>query len=173
MWWRVPRGGKLWAEMKGMKNRAAFRKLLENGDVHAVLAFCGEKPVGWCSFGPRRAYPRLERVKAFRRKWSQDTWSILCFYIPTAWRGRGVAERLLKEATTTAFQLGAREVEGYPVMPPEPPASIPGTFAWTGVPAMFDSAGYHETPGQSGHKRVFIRRTRPGMRKSAARRKKG
>jgi GNAT superfamily N-acetyltransferase len=172
MWWRVPRGGKLWAEMKGKKNRAAFRKLVENGDVHAVLAFHGDKPVGWCSFGPRRSYSRLERVKAFKRNWPEDTWSILCFYIPAPWRGHGVAERLLKEATSRAFQLGAHEVEGYPVMPPKPPASIPGAFAWTGVPAMFDAAGYRETPGQTGHKRVFIRKARAGETKSAGSRKK-
>src|SRR6202035_1892135 len=91
MWWRVPRGGKLWTEMKGKKNRAAFRKLLENGDVHGVLASCGDKAVGWCSFGPRRSYVRLERVRALRRDWSERTWSILCFYIPPAWRRRGVA----------------------------------------------------------------------------------
>jgi GNAT superfamily N-acetyltransferase len=172
MWWRVPHGGKLWTEMKGKKNRAAFRKLIENGDVHAVLAFSDETPVGWCSFGPRGAYPRLERVKAFKRNWAADTWSILCFYIPAKWRGRGVASLLLEAATTHAFQLGAREVEGYPVVPPEPPAKIAATFAWTGVPALFAKVGYRETTGQTGHKRVVIKPAAPAARKSAGSRKK-
>jgi hypothetical protein len=88
MWWRVPRGGKLWAEMKGKKNRAAFRKLVQNGDVHGVLAYSGDEAVGWCSFGPRRSHARLETVRALRRDWSQGTWSILCFYIPPLWRRR-------------------------------------------------------------------------------------
>jgi hypothetical protein len=111
MWWRVPQGGKLWDGMKGKNNRAAFQKLVESGEVHGVLAFSGLKPVGWCSFGPRCSHPRLERVRALRRDSPERTWSILCFYIPSAWRRRGVARLLLKEATARAFHLGAREVE--------------------------------------------------------------
>jgi hypothetical protein len=78
MWWRVPHGGKLWTEMKGKKNRTAFRKLLEDGEVHGVLAFSGDQPVGWCSFGPRRSHVRLETVRALKRDWTERTWSILC-----------------------------------------------------------------------------------------------
>ena len=166
MWWRVPRGGKLWAEMKGKKNRAAFRKLVENGDVHGVLAYSGDEAVGWCSFGPRRSHARLETVRALRRDWSQGTWSILCFYIPPAWRRRGVARRLLEEATTRAFQLGACEVEGYPVMPKDGTGSMPAAFAWTGVPTLFKAAGYRELPGQEAHRRVFVKTARPSASKS-------
>jgi GNAT superfamily N-acetyltransferase len=144
MWPRVPRGGKLWEESKGEKNRASFRRLVKAGKVHAVLAFCGEEPIGWCSFGPRETFPRLETVRALKRDWSADTWSIVCFYIPARWRGRGVASRLLGEATTQAFALGAREIEGYPVVPKNPPERIPAAFAWTGVPALFEQAEYEE-----------------------------
>jgi GNAT superfamily N-acetyltransferase len=157
MWWRVPQGGKLWDRMKGTKNRTAFRKLVEDGDVHGVLAFSGDQAVGWCSFGPRPSYPRLERVRALRRDWPQGTWSILCFYIPTAWRRRGVARRLLKEATACAFKLGAREVEGYPVVASDPTSSMPAAFAWTGVPALFEAVGYKRLPDQDGRRRIFIK----------------
>jgi GNAT superfamily N-acetyltransferase len=156
MWWRVPRGGKLWAEAKGAKNRAAFRKLVEQGSVQGILAFSGQQPVGWCSFGPRHAFPRLERVKAFKRSWAEQTWSINCFYVPRAWRGSGIARRLVEEATKLAFQSGASEVEGYPVMPAESGAALPAVFAWTGVPALFESNGYRELPQQEGHRRVFL-----------------
>src|SRR5712692_9025568 len=64
MWPRVPRGGKLWDDLKGAKNRDRFRRLVRAGKVHGVLAFRGEEPVGWCSFGPRSTFPRLERVRA-------------------------------------------------------------------------------------------------------------
>jgi GNAT superfamily N-acetyltransferase len=157
MWWRVPQGGKLWARMKGERNRDAFRNLLESGEVHGVMAFRGEDPVGWCSFGPRLSHPRLERVRALRRDWSKETWSILCFYIPPSWRRRGVARLLLKEATDRAFELGAHEVEGYPVVASDPSESMPAAFAWTGVPALFQAAGYKKLPGQEGRRRVFIK----------------
>ncbi|HET6327370.1 MAG TPA: GNAT family N-acetyltransferase [Planctomycetaceae bacterium] len=157
MWWRVPQGGKLWDRMKGNKNRTAFQQLLENGEVHGVLAFSGAEPVGWCSFGPRRLHPRLERVRALRRDWPEGTWSILCFYIPSAWRRRGVARLLLKEATAQAFKLGARQVEGYPVTTSSSAGAIPTAFAWTGVPPLFEAAGYKKAPEQSRAGRVFIK----------------
>ncbi len=156
MWWRVPRGGKLWAESKGAKNREAFHQLVEQGAVQGILAFSGKQPVGWCSFGPRSAFPRLERVKALKRDWSEQTWSINCFYVPRAWRGSGIAKRLVEEATRVAFQSGASEVEGYPVMPAESGAALPAVFAWTGVPALFESNGYRELPRQEGHRRVYL-----------------
>jgi GNAT superfamily N-acetyltransferase len=157
MWWRVPQGGKLWDRVKGTKNRTAFQQLLENGAVHGVLAFSGDEPVGWCSFGPRRLHPRLERVRALRRDWPEGTWSILCFYIPSAWRRRGVARLLLKEATAQAFKLGAREVEGYPVVASDATGLIPAAFAWTGVPALFEAAGYKRLPDQAGRGRIVTK----------------
>jgi GNAT superfamily N-acetyltransferase len=173
MWWRVPQGGKLWDRMKGTKNRDAFRKLVEDGEVHAVIAFRGEEPVGWCSFGPRRSYPRLERVRALRRDWPEDTWSILCFYIPTAWRRRGVARLLLKAATARAFKLGAREIEGYPVVTSDSTGMMPAAFAWTGVPALFEAAGYKALHNQDGRRRVFVKAPARSASKSGAGRRPG
>jgi GNAT superfamily N-acetyltransferase len=170
MWWRVPQGGKLWDRMKGKQNRAAFRKLVESGEVHGVLAFSRLTPVGWCSFGPRRSHPRLERVRALRRNSPEGTWSILCFYIPTSWRRRGVARLLLKEATACAFNLGAREVEGYPVVASESTGLMPAAFAWTGVPALFEAAGYKRARDQDEHGRVFIKAAPRSASKSARRR---
>jgi GNAT superfamily N-acetyltransferase len=150
MWPRVPQGGKCWHEAKGAKNRERFRRLVKAGKVHGVLAFAGEEPVGWCSFGPRSTFPRLERVRALQRDWSDTTWSIVCFYIPSRWRGRNVATKLLEAATKEAFALGATEIEGYPVVPNQP-EKVPAAFAWTGVPALFETAGYQELdrPGVS------------------------
>src|SRR5260370_6298781 len=86
MWPRMPHGGKMWEEAKGAKNRDRFRRLVRVGKVHGVLAFCGEEPVGWCSFGPRKTFPRLETVRALRREWSEGTLSLVCFYTPPPWR---------------------------------------------------------------------------------------
>jgi predicted GNAT family acetyltransferase len=171
MWWRVPRGGKLWAEAKGANNRAAFRRLVENGSVHGVLAFSENEPVGWCSFGPRSSFPRLERVRALKRAWSEQTWSINCFYVPRASRGRGIAKMLVKEATKQAFLSGASEVEGYPVMPASSGSGLPAVFAWTGVPAIFESSGYRQLPRQKGHRRVFLTAS-PDARDTTGRRTK-
>jgi GNAT superfamily N-acetyltransferase len=144
MAWRVPRGGKLWASVKGEPNRQSLCELVATGRQHAMMAFDSDEPVGWCSFGPRGTFPRLERVRAFRRDWKEDTWSVVCFYIHPRWRRRGVAGRLLEAATGRAFSLGAREIEGYPVATAK---DLPGAFVWTGLPAMFKAAGYQALPG--------------------------
>ena len=160
MWPRVPQGGKSWHEAKGAKNRERFRRLVKAGKVHGVLAFDGEEPVGWCSFGPRSTFPRLERVRALQRQSSDTTWSIVCFYIPSRWRSRGVATKLLEAATKEAFALGATEIEGYPVIPAKAPEKVPAAFAWTGVPALFQGAGYQELNRPGVSQPIYLGRIR-------------
>jgi len=138
MWWRLPRGGKLWEESKGAKNKRAFKKLIATGKVHGCLAFAGAEPVGWCCVGPRGDFPRLERTKALQTDWGERTWSVTCFYIRTGWRHRGVATALLKEAVNVARDHGAKELEAYPVQPKRDGTDMPAAFAWTGVPHLFE-----------------------------------
>jgi GNAT superfamily N-acetyltransferase len=69
----------------------------------------------------------------------------VCFYIHPRWRRRGVGSLLLEAATTQAFSLGAREIEGYPVVTAK---NLPGAFVWTGLPAMFETAGYRALPAE-------------------------
>ena len=157
MWPRVPRGGKRWEQVKGARNRESLRRGVKAGTVLAVMAFDGDEPVGWCSFGPRSSFPRLETVRALKRSWSDGTWSIVCFYLPTRWRRRGVGIRLLRAATERAFAAGAAEVEGYPV-PPKGDRPIPAAFAWTGVPAQFRAAGFRRLPRPAGSRPIYTRK---------------
>jgi GNAT superfamily N-acetyltransferase len=161
MWWRVPMGGKTWQEAQGPKNRERFRRLVKAGKVHGVLAFAGDEPVGWCSFGPRRSFPRMARIRALEREAPGDTWSIVCFYIPARWRGQGVATRLVHEATARAFALGAREVEGYPIVPKKPPTPVPAAFAWTGVTALFETAQYQELDRPGMSRPIYVKHPSP------------
>jgi GNAT superfamily N-acetyltransferase len=158
MWWRVPMGGKTWEQAKGKKNRDAFRRLVKAGKVHGVLAFAGEEPVGWCCFGPRSSFPRIKRVRALQREAQATTWSIVCFYIPSRWRGKGVGTRLAKAVTEQAFALGAKEVEGFPVVPKKAPEKVPAAFAWTGVPALFEAAGYEEMNRPDAPRPIYLGR---------------
>jgi GNAT superfamily N-acetyltransferase len=157
MWWRVPKGGKLWDSVKGPKNRESLRRLVGAGEVHAVMAYYDGEPVGWCSFGPSETFPRMDTIRALNHTRRAGTWSIVCFYIPAAWRRCGVASALLEAATQRAFALGARLVEGYPVEPRGPGGLAPAAFAWTGVPALFRSGGYEETPRPRGTRPVFVK----------------
>jgi GNAT superfamily N-acetyltransferase len=142
MLWRVPFGnGREWKAALGERNRDSFRQLIEEGRVFGTLAFRGGAPVGWCSLGPRGDFPGLTRKRMLQTPWDEKTWSITCFYIPARERGRGVASALLAEALRLAESRGARSVEAYPVRPKEG-KKIPAAFAWTGVPALFERAGF-------------------------------
>lgn len=166
MWWRLPRGGKLWDQSKGAKNKRVFKKLVTSGEVCGCLAFAGAEPVGWCCVGPRSEFPRLERTKALATDWGELTWSVVCFFIPARWRHYGVAGTLLKEAVKLARDEGAKELEAYPVRPKsEPGGEIPAAFAWTGVPQLFERAGFRNVTPPGNSRDIYCKTLGRGARR--------
>jgi GNAT superfamily N-acetyltransferase len=161
MWWRRPRGGKLWEECKGAKNKRDFKALVTSGRVFGCLAFAGEEPVGWCCTGPRGDFPRLERTKALRTDWDENTWSVTCFFIRAGWRGHGVASALLAEAVRLARGHGAKSLEAYPVRPKSEDRKIPAAFAWTGVSAMFEKHNFRDITPRGNSRAIYRRTLRP------------
>lgn len=167
MWWRLPRGGKLWLETKGERARRQFRRRIEAGRVHGVLAFDGKSPVGWCTFGPRDEFPRLDRTRAYSRPDDAAVWSIPCFFIARAHRGRGVCRGLLGAAVGAVEKRGARIVEGYPVTPTEAGKRLPAAFSYTGPLKVFEEAGF-EVVQRKSRSRPLVRRAL-GRRSGSAR----
>lgn len=161
MWWRVPRGGKDWNALAGRKARNRFRRLVQEGHVHAVLAFSGTKPVGWCSYGPAESFPRFESARSLKRRRRPGTWSIVCFYIATGWRGRGVATALLHAATEEAFAAGASEIEAFPAVPYEAGKRMPAAFAYTGVPELYRRAGFRKLRRPKETRPIYVKTARP------------
>lgn len=157
MWWRVPRGGKLWDANKGDPNKKAFKKLVTSGAATGCLALAGDQPVGWCSVGPRAVFPRLDRVRGLATDWDEHTWCVNCFFIKAGWRGRGVASKLLTAAVRLAREQGARRLEGYPVHV-EGDRQMPAAFAWTGVPALFERARFQRTRLPGATRDVYVKR---------------
>ena len=163
MYWRLPRGGKLWEQNKGPRNKRAFKRLVTSGKVHGCLAFVEEEPVGWCCVGPRRDFPRLERTKALQTDWDEGTWSVVCFFIRSGWRHRGVATQLLKGAVEVARRNGAARLEGYPVRPsPTGTGEIPAAFAWTGVAQLLVGQRFKNVTPPDNKRDIYVRRFRQG-----------
>jgi GNAT superfamily N-acetyltransferase len=161
MWWRVPRGGKLWAESKGEKNRRALRQLITTGKVHGCLAFADDLPVGWCCVGPRRDFPRTERSNALKSEWDEKTWSVTCFFIRNGWRNQGISSSLLRESVKLARSHGAKTVEGYPIKINWTRGQIPGAFAYTGLPQMFERQRFVDISLPAHPGRVLAKKLRP------------
>lgn len=155
MYWRVARGGREWDDMRGPPARLRFQNLVQGGNVHGLLAFLVDRPIGWVCIGPYAAFPRLERVRAFERDRPVGTWSIVCFYIPPDQRQSRLATRLLIAARDLALERGATIVEGYPVTV-RSKQGLPGAFAWTGVPRMFREAGFHRLGSSEQSRHVWV-----------------
>lgn len=162
MAWRVARGGKLWAQTKGDPARRRFRQLVGAGTAHGILALDGDTPVGWCTFGPRAHFPRLERVRAYARPDASEVWSIPCFFVARGYRGRGLAHRLLAAAVAACARRGARIVEGYPVTATQDGKHLPAAFSWTGPLPVFLAAGF-EVVQQKAASRPLVRRRLAGQ----------
>lgn len=143
----------------GAANRAAMKRLVAGGTVPGLLAyeFDGRtsRVVGWCAVAPRHEYLRIEASRSLKPIDEHSAWAVPCFYIAKRARARGVATRLLKAAVRFAASRGAKLVEGYPQ---EPWADkVPGDWVWTGVPALFEKAGFTVAARRA--------RTRPIMRR--------
>jgi len=87
--------------------RAAMLAALaeENAPV-GVLAYRGDEPVGWCAVAPRAQYAALERYAALPRVDDEPVWSVVCFFVDSGERGRGLTLGLLQAAVTYAGSLG-------------------------------------------------------------------
>ena len=58
IWWRIEPGEK-WQDVKGQEARKRLRRMIENGKARGLIAYDGDEPVGWCTFGKRTDFPRL------------------------------------------------------------------------------------------------------------------
>jgi len=94
MSWRVEEGER-WDDLKGPRAKRRMKALVLAGEAHGVLAFDGDEPVGWCAYGPRRDFARLDRAPSLACDDADDVWSLPCFFVRRGWRGEGVATALL------------------------------------------------------------------------------
>src|SRR3569832_1932318 len=120
------------------------------GTPVGILAELDGRPVGWCSVAPRETYRKLSKQQ-------DDTeagiWSIVCFYVPRALRGSGLASALLDAGIDHALAKGARVIEAYPVDEAAP------SYRFMGFRDMFAARGFQEI-GTAGTRRHVMRLNR-------------
>jgi GNAT superfamily N-acetyltransferase len=153
MYWRIEKGEK-WTDVKGAKARTRLKKLISSGKTRGVLAYVDGEPVGWCTFGPRPDFSRLDRARSLACEDADRVWSVPCFFIRNDCRRKGVATALLGKAIDVMKRGGVRIVEGYPVRPGKhsSPRSIPDAFAWTGTLSLFEKFGFKIAGNREGSK---------------------
>lgn len=122
-------------------NRAGLKALVDAGNPPGLIGYRGKVPVGWVSIGPRQGYARLERSPVMKAVDDQPVWSVICFVVPSEYRGQGVAQALLDGAVAYAMKQGATLVEAYPV---DKPTRSNDDYMWFGAKSMYDKAGFKE-----------------------------
>jgi len=111
MYWRI---GSLYRQRPRERNKAAFRRIVKRGPPPGLLAFDGDKAVGWCQLTPRDDLLWLDRGRALGRVDEVPVWSISCFYVRRAYRRKGVTAALIAGALKAAKRARAPSVEAYP-----------------------------------------------------------
>ena len=126
---------------RAQSNRAALQALVDAGKPPGLIGYLDDVPVGWISLAPRDEFARLERSPVMKPVDDQPVWSIVCFVVPTAHRGKGVARALLQGAIAYARKHGAKLVEAYPVDKAERASD---DSLWFGAKSMYDREGFQE-----------------------------
>jgi ribosomal protein S18 acetylase RimI-like enzyme len=126
---------------RAQANRTELKALVDSGRPPGLLGYRGKVPVGWVSVGPREDYAKLARSPVMKPVDDQPVWSVICFVVPTQYRGQGVAQALLAGAVAYAKKHGAKLVEAYPV---DKPGRSNDDSMWFGAKSMYDRAGFSE-----------------------------
>lgn len=138
---------------KGDGNKSAMQSLVKQNEQIGLIAYIDGKPVGWCAVAPRENYPRLENSKVWKRIDDNPVWSITCFFIARPYRRKGISFELIKGAISFCKAAGVKIIESYPVVPYR--EKIPDPFAWTGIPSVFEKAGFVVAERRSPSKPVM------------------
>jgi len=129
----------------GMKisdmNRSKLKALVDAKRPPGLIAYRDKVPVGWVALGPREDFAVLQNSSVMKPVDDRPVWSVICFVVPSEYRGQGIAEALLKGAVAYAAKQGAKLVEGYPM---DKRARTKDENLWFGTKSMFDRAGFKE-----------------------------
>ncbi|MFN8445931.1 MAG: GNAT family N-acetyltransferase [Caldilineaceae bacterium] len=134
MYWRI---GNEYRKRPGEENKADFCDRVQNGAPPGLLAFAGDRAVGWCQLTPRADLPWLDRTWRLKRVDETPVWSISCFYVRKGYRKRGVTSALIVAALEVARAAGAPALEAYPL-----DASLTPSASGTGFLTTFERAGF-------------------------------
>jgi GNAT superfamily N-acetyltransferase len=107
-----PRGGRSndnWGQEPWRENREDQLHRIEEGKTTGMLAYAGEKVVGWCNATPRAELPGLATDD------DEGIVSVVCFVIAPPYRGHRVATSLLEGAINHFTHGGFSRLEAYPV----------------------------------------------------------
>jgi GNAT superfamily N-acetyltransferase len=150
-WWQLSRSE--FSRYSAAERKQVLQGIVASGQVPGVLAYLDERPIAWCSVGPRESYPGLERSRILARVDDRPVWSIVCFFVAREYRRRGLLVPLIQAAVEYAAQQGARIVEAYPVDPHG--QAVEAVRSFTGLAPAFERAGFVEVSRRSDRRPIM------------------
>ena len=108
-----------------------IRQFVDRSIPIGLLVYCNAQPVGWCSVAPRTTFRKLGGDESL-----QNVWSITCFYLARAHRGKNLTRLLISHAKKYAKSNGARYLEAFPVSRDSP------SYRFMGLVPTFEKAGF-------------------------------
>ena len=143
MYWQL---GPAYRKQPGAANRAVFRAVVERGPPPGLLAFDGDRAIGWCQVTPRDAVPWLDREWRLKRIDDLPVWSLSCLYVRKGCRRQGVTTALIEAALAMAKRAGAPALEAYPFDAAVSPSATGTGYASTFLRAGFTEVARHVRP---------------------------
>lgn len=106
----------VWEAATGETNKAAAAKMIDNGVMRGLLAYDGDKPVGWCHYDLLQNLPGVRLFYGDLASGEDERAAIACFTIAQGYRGQGIASQLLQYALDDLKTQGVKQAEAYPVI---------------------------------------------------------
>jgi GNAT superfamily N-acetyltransferase len=145
-----------WAGRTAADNRRDMSDSIQQGRVTGLLAFAGDRPVGWCNYGVTTHLAGVMSRFKLEAADQEGIGSVACFVIAAPYRGHGVASKLLDAAIDRMRARGVRAVEAYPSR-----AEVDSAQAhYRGPMSMYVRAGFE--PYRELGKHVVMRKTLAG-----------
>ncbi|HRE27147.1 MAG TPA: GNAT family N-acetyltransferase [Anaerolineales bacterium] len=149
-WCMYFRIGSAYRRRSSAVNKAAFHEVVRQGPPPGLLAFDGDRAVGWCQVTPRSLLPWLDHTWRLKPVDDMPVWSISCFYIRIGYRRRGVTGALIQAALDLARQAGAPALEAYPL-----DGRLSPSATSTGYATTFARAGFQEVARRSPERPIM------------------
>lgn len=105
-----------WDAATGETNRAAARAMILRGAMRGLLAYDGDKPVGWCHYDRLQNLPGARVFYGALASADDGRALIACFTVAQGYRRQGIADMLLDAALKDLKALKVKTVEAYPVV---------------------------------------------------------
>lgn len=134
------------------QNRADRAEMIRRGEASGVLAYAGDRVIGWCHAAPRVTLRLLDRTPEFASDDPDRTGAIVCYVIAPQYRGQGLPRRLLDGACETFRDRGFSAVDAYPPRKPPTPAA-----AYHGRLQMYLDAGFEQL--RDAGRYIVVRKT--------------